>query len=169
MATRAAILLSSAAVCLWACGASQLGATADAGPDGSGPDHYTAADGGYATGNDGDDSGGGLPVDAGDGGVGLPVDAGDGGRSPLNPCGVPDATTYSCPAPSTDAGGCIGTPQPVALPASFIDDASHPVGCTATLPVCDPVLDDSGPVTCWCAAPDGLYNPSDANAWVCPR
>jgi hypothetical protein len=103
-----------------------------------------------------------------DSGIGLPVDAGEGGFEPFDPCHLrhpPDATMYSCPSPSLEAGDCIGTPPGWLLPAALVDDASHPVGCTATLPLCGAY----GPVTCTCSTPDGLYNPRDANAWVCPN
>ncbi len=119
-------LLVTPAVCLWACAPAHLVDTPDA-------DQAAPADAGYADARDGSVE---PPVDGAGDDASVISDGGDGGRSSLDPCGVPDATVYFCPTEATDAGACLGPPLrygSFTLPPDLIDDASHPVGCTATL------------------------------------
>jgi hypothetical protein len=57
-------------------------------------------------------------------------------------CNKPDHVIYSCSPVASDAGGC---PQGPSIPGQAWDqDASFPLGCRATLPMCPPAND------CYC-------------------
>ncbi len=76
-------------------------------------------------------------------------------------CGQPDHVVYICPHPNpSDAGICTrfgGTGDLAPIDAGFA------IGCTATLPRCDPNF--GGPQTCNC----DVFPVGDAGAqWVCP-
>lgn len=78
-------------------------------------------------------------------------------------CGQPDTTAYACPVPSEGGLTCSSVPIPLgspnyrALVQATDSDASYPVGCRVTFPVCN-----NGHVPyCTCKLDQGLVGGDD--------